>query len=195
MNVMVHYDAGMTLEPLGPAVFQVPFLDEAETDAILRQARRAPRWQAAPTRKRAQGTTSLREDVRLAHEMKESEAPAVFAGFAQLVRARAASLAALLSINDFEVSELRLVRYDEGGYFKVHTDTSGDDRRRIAVVIYLNDDFDGGATIFPLLGCRSVPRKGRGVVFPAEKLHRGDVVTGGSKYILVLWLLDPASPE
>jgi hypothetical protein len=179
------------LDAIGAGVFQFPCLTGDEADRILVAAKQLADWTAAPVRSRAPDSSKLREDVRQAWEITQAVAPDVFVSFDGLVRARARALGAQLALGDFDVSELRLVRYDPGGFFKVHTDTSGSDGRRIAIVIYLNDDFEGGATIFPLLGCRSVPRKGDAVAFPAERLHRGDVVTSGSKYILVCWLIDP----
>jgi hypothetical protein len=179
----------MPLDPLGPGVFRFTCLSHAEADEILIHVKTLSGWEVAPVRRRDH--TMAARDVRLAWEIKESVMPDAFSPFAGTARARLAALAESMCVEDFELSDLRLVRYDEGGFFKVHSDTGGDDRRRFAVVTYLNDDFGGGATVFPLLGCRSMPEKGKGVVFPAERLHRGDVVTGGSKYILVAWLLHP----
>jgi predicted 2-oxoglutarate/Fe(II)-dependent dioxygenase YbiX len=184
---------GPLLTPIGPNVFQFPCLDKTEAEEILHQVRPLTMWQAGPVRKKSSGS-SLREDVRLAWEIREGDAPEAFAGFEQTIRGRAAIVGAQLTVGDLEVSEMRLMRYDEGGYFKVHTDMAPGVRRRFAIVIYLNDDFEGGATVFPLLGCKSLPQQGKALVFPAERLHRGDVVTGGSKFILVLWLLDPEAP-
>jgi hypothetical protein len=182
----------LALDPLAPNVFRFTCLDPAEADEVLHYIRTLSSWEAGPVRRGSRkAATAIRDDVRLAWEIKESAAPTAFSVFAQRIRARLFALVETLNVGRLEVSDLRLVRYDEGGFFKVHSDTTGDDRRRFAVVIYLNDDFGGGATIFPLLGCRSVPEKGRGVVFPAERLHRGDVVSGGTKFILVAWLLHP----
>jgi hypothetical protein len=177
------------LDPLGPGVFRFTCLTPAEADEILRHVSTLSEWEVAPIRRR--GNTTAVRDVRLAWEIKESVVPHAFSPFAGTARARLAALAEAMRVEAFDLSDLRLVRYDAGGFFKVHSDSGGDDRRRFAVVTYLNDDFEGGATVFPLLGCRSVPEKGKGVVFPAERLHRGDVVTGGTKYILVAWLLHP----
>ena len=179
------------LDEIAPTVFQFPCLSEAEADEIHARLRRAATWEPAPIRKRAPNTTRLREDLRVSWEIREHAAPDLFSHFERTVRARAAALATELAIGAFEVSEIRALRYDEGGFFKVHTDTTGQDGRRFAIVIYLNDDFEGGATVFPLLGCRSTPKKGKGLVFPTDRLHRGDVVTSGTKYILVLWLMTP----
>jgi predicted 2-oxoglutarate/Fe(II)-dependent dioxygenase YbiX len=179
------------LHELGRGIYQCSFFDEEEADRILEQVRTLTVWRAAPVRSMKSNASRLREDVRLASELKQDDEPEAFRAFDAKARDRATSIGRQLSLGDFEISELRLVRYDEGGFFNVHSDKGVGDRRRMALVVYLNDDFQGGATVFPLMACRSIPRKGKGVVFPADRLHRGDVVTGGTKYILVMWLLDP----
>jgi hypothetical protein len=179
------------LDPIGPGVFRFTCLDVTEADEIVREVSQLSVWEAGPVG-RGKGTARVvLDDVRLAWEIRESAAPNAFNKFERRVRDRLRVVARALDAGPLDLSDLRLVRYDEGGFFKVHSDTTGDDRRRFAVVVYLNDDFGGGATVFPLLGCRSVPEKGKGVVFPAERLHRGDVVKEGTKYILVTWLLHP----
>ena len=49
-------------------------------------------------------------------------------------------------------------------------------------MIYLNDDFEGGATI--LSGISVKPRRGMALVFIHELLHEGAPVTKGRKYVL-----------
>jgi Rps23 Pro-64 3,4-dihydroxylase Tpa1-like proline 4-hydroxylase len=181
------------LEEIAPTVFQCQCLNEIEADGILREVRQVSKWEAGPIRTTSTHEPSYRDDVRLAWEIREDVSPEVFASFRDTVRGRVTAMAAQLSDTPLELADLRLVRYDEGGFFKVHLDAGRGDRRRFAIVIYLNDDFDGGNTIFPLLGIRSAPRKGKAVVFSTERLHRGDVVTGGRKFILVTWLLTPAA--
>jgi hypothetical protein len=58
-------------------------------------------------------------------------------------------------------------------------------------MVYLNDDFDGGATSFSDDGfgfpggmLRITPAKGMGLLFHHPILHRGDPVTTGRKYVL-----------
>lgn len=178
------------LEPLGQGVFQCVCLDDEESREVLTRAKETIHWDSALVRQGYTGVDHARDDLRRAMEVREEQHPEVFEPFKERLRTLAASIATQVTHDPLELSPVRFVRYSEGGFFKVHSDTSGTDRRRFAIVIYLNDDFEGGATVFPLLGSRSVPKQGMGVVFPANRLHRGDVVTRGSKYILVMWLLD-----
>ena len=95
-------------------------------------------------------------------------------------------------------TEFRVCKYTEGHSFGVHVDLSkrvGDQRSRYTLMIYLNDDFEGGATEFlvsqiiePLVVTRTiVPAQGAVLLFPqdADDLpHRGTEVLLGTKYIL-----------
>ena len=91
-------------------------------------------------------------------------------------------------------SELHIVRYRTGQFFKAHTDSGdygdGTARRYFTVVCYLNENLQGGGTSFPDTSFTALPRQGRAVVFPADYLHQGDEILGGTKYIAVTWLID-----
>ena len=88
------------------------------------------------------------------------------------------------------VEPLPLMKYAPGDYFDWHTDlTSGFDTQRTATMImYLNDDFEGGFTCFQHLDLRIRPKRGSALVYyytPAEPLiHRGEAVISGTKFIL-----------
>jgi 2OG-Fe(II) oxygenase superfamily len=91
---------------------------------------------------------------------------------------------------------LRLYRYDVGQQFDWHLD--GYFERRIGersfftFMIYLNDDFEGGATSFrngrggaSIDGALQVtPRRGMALLFHHPIWHRGDPVIAGRKYVL-----------
>jgi 2OG-Fe(II) oxygenase superfamily len=87
------------------------------------------------------------------------------------------------------LSHLNLVKYSQGGYFKKHFDESylvGDSSAETTVIVYLNDDFDGGCTSF--YDCDRVvthiPKQGDILMFDHEHMHEGHVVTQGTKYII-----------
>ena len=68
--------------------------------------------------------------------------------------------------------QLQVVRYRTGGRFGDHHDAFFDEKmnrsggpRRATLLVYLNDDFDGGDTVFERIGIRIRPRKGKGVFF------------------------------
>ena len=91
---------------------------------------------------------------------------------------------------------LRLYRYDVGQQFDWHRDGSFErpngERSHFTFMVYLNDDFEGGATSFSDDGfgfgvsgmLRITPAKGMGLLFHHPIVHRGDPVTAGRKYVL-----------
>ena len=62
------------------------------------------------------------------------------------------------------------------------------ERSQLTVMVYLNDDFTGGATRFYHLD-RTVrlsvqPERGTALVFVHRQLHEGSAVESGRKYVL-----------
>jgi len=70
--------------------------------------------------------------------------------------------------------------------------------RICTVILYLNDDYEGGATRFPRIGRRVRPEKGKAVVFPnltadgsrpdPLALHAGEPVRRGEKWLSNQWI-------
>jgi hypothetical protein len=91
-----------------------------------------------------------------------------------------------------EFGEAEIVHYPENGVFIPHSDANKVKPYRAAsVVLYLNDDFEGGETHFPDLDCSCKPKTGNVLVFPSHLLHGGQPVVKGEKYIIVLWAFYP----
>lgn len=104
--------------------------------------------------------------------------------------------------------DVQVVRYGVKGKYDPHFDGTecGDDvgikcfenQRLATVLIYLNDDFEGGHTRFPNLGISITPKKGSAVFFWVadqsnklvyqETLHGGDPVLSGEKWIATQWI-------
>jgi len=87
---------------------------------------------------------------------------------------------------------LRLYRYDVGQQFDWHKDgfferTDGE-RSFFTLMVYLNDDFEGGGTSFSDTSIggmlRITPKTGMALLFHHPILHRDDPVTAGRKYVL-----------
>ncbi len=95
----------------------------------------------------------------------------------------------------------RSYRYEPGQYFYWHQDGSfrrNDwERSLMSVILYLNDDFEGGHTDFDgrytemidealdgQVSASVAPRRGRALVFLHPLLHQGAPVTLGRKYVL-----------
>jgi prolyl 4-hydroxylase len=105
---------------------------------------------------------------------------------------------------------LQVVKYDPGGFYNDHHDACCDDdskcnefiqnggQRVLTILIYLNDDFEGGATKFSTIVKDIKPPKYGGVIFRpladnSEQchplaLHKGTPVNSGTKYICNLWI-------
>lgn len=89
---------------------------------------------------------------------------------------------------------LQLVRYKEGEQFKAHRD--GHDRH-YTINIYLNDEFVGGETSFPLIQQSVKPETGKAVIWRnltdtdrvvKDSLHQGCAIVSGTKFICTQWI-------
>lgn len=85
---------------------------------------------------------------------------------------------------------------NEGDHYSAHTDLGNEGfsgLRKISVVVFLNDDFEGGdLEIFTSdvpITVKAV--KGNAVVFPSYLLHSVKPVTKGSRQTLVTWYHGP----
>jgi predicted 2-oxoglutarate/Fe(II)-dependent dioxygenase YbiX len=83
---------------------------------------------------------------------------------------------------------LRIYRYKEGQRFGVHQDQSyvkdNECRSLLTFMVYLNDDFEGGATSFPDRSLDVAPVTGKALLFQHAILHAGARVTRGTKLVL-----------
>ena len=79
-------------------------------------------------------------------------------------------------------------RYRAGQRFQPHFDgayvRNERERSEITLLLYLNDGFVGGATLFNRLDLRVVPKTGMALLFEHMILHEGCAVLGGTKYVL-----------
>lgn len=107
---------------------------------------------------------------------------------------------AVPTIGNLKLEGWQLVKYNVGEEFKAHFDALNKENDRLfTTVIYLNDNFEGGATEFPTTGDVIHPKQGKLVIWKnliagksnPKALHSGNPVTKGTKYILVSWFLQP----
>ena len=81
-----------------------------------------------------------------------------------------------------------LVKYNTGGFYIAHKDTGiGLEYRLLTIIIYLNENFDGGETCISELGKDIRPKTGHILIFPSNMLHEGKAVNEGNKFILLTW--------
>lgn len=116
----------------------------------------------------------------------------------------------IMGINREKFEDLQVVKYNLTQEYKEHYDACvGEEdvckefllnggQRYATIIIYLNDDFEGGETYFPNLKQKVKPKKGNAVLFfglkndnitpRLESLHAGLTVTKGIKYICNKWI-------
>lgn len=80
----------------------------------------------------------------------------------------------------------RFYRYEPGQRFKKHKDGSyvrnETEASRFTLMLYLNDDFEGGETSFEKRIIR--PEKGQALIFEHGLKHAGEPIVSGVKYVL-----------
>ncbi len=105
-----------------------------------------------------------------------------------------------IEVWDSEVPQL--LKYNVGGHYKPHIDgrsiwiaPNGDKiwrkstDRDLSMVLFLNDEFEGGEFVFPDLHIQVKPKPGLLVCFPSDQnyLHGVAPVTKGTRYSIVTW--------
>ncbi len=117
----------------------------------------------------------------------------------QLVRYAFGELAQFFAktMRGFETPQV--LRYRQGGYYKPHSDADSwqADKQRwtrvldrdLSLLIYLDDNYDGGELVFPNFDFRLRPRAGMIVGFPSDYryLHGAMPVTRGIRHAIVSW--------
>ena len=80
------------------------------------------------------------------------------------------------------------MRYSEGEYFGIHTDSpfvaQDGAITKLSLVLYLNDDYTGGETVFPDLALEIKPEVGKILLFPPILRHMSKPISHGAKYII-----------
>ena len=105
----------------------------------------------------------------------------------------------------------RFYRYDPGQRFKRHRDGAvggpSGQRSKLTFLIYLNDGYEGGETVFTdyrfeddvavRRDIRIEGKTGMGLFFRHERMHEASPIVSGRKYVLrtdVLYNIDPDTP-
>ena len=122
----------------------------------------------------------------------------------------------LVGLPDSHGELIDVIRYQIGQAYRPHWDwfapeSSGGEQRiqrsgqRVTTVImYLNDDLEGGATVFSRIGLTVRPRKGSALFFcnvddqgrvSRLTLHEGAPVLAGEKWIATRWFCDRAQTQ
>lgn len=170
---------------LAPRIWVVQMLSTQESVSVVDILRSITNWAPATVRGVADDKV-VKRDVRCCSTISAKYCPTIGPLISRSLEQIAAKLE--IDLGQMQLSSTTFVRYDSGGFYVDHTDSGPSLPRLYSVVTYLNDEFVGGDTVFPLKGIRVKPVPGQAVVFPSDELHRGDIVRGGIKYIATNWL-------
>ena len=102
--------------------------------------------------------------------------------------------------------KIAITKISKGGYYKEHFDAKSEDhfqkdksfsQRKYSMIIYLNDDFIGGETVFPKKDISVKPLQGRLLLFSNMfnetnyvhpfSSHLSNKIVEGEKWILSIW--------
>jgi Rps23 Pro-64 3,4-dihydroxylase Tpa1-like proline 4-hydroxylase len=93
-----------------------------------------------------------------------------------------------------EPTTAEIIHYHPGGFFKPHRDSypnSETSRRVLTLILYLNDNFTGGRTLFQELEHTETPAAGSCLIFHSRLVHSGEAIQSGSKIAVVGMLAKP----
>ena len=82
-----------------------------------------------------------------------------------------------------------LLRYNQGGFYTIHTDNYKDRPRTVAMSLMLNDNYDGGEIAFFEREHIIKPSAGSVVIFPANFMYPHEImpVLSGTRYAIITW--------
>lgn len=93
-------------------------------------------------------------------------------------------------------NQAEFLMYDIKGKYETHVDTfhtRSDETRKLTILAFLNDDFEGGKFYLSVEHNRIYPAQGKGtvIVFPSFMPHGVELVTKGMRYSIVTWMVGP----
>jgi len=124
--------------------------------------------------------------------------------------AKLSNITATITKKPVENQEMtQVAMYETGGRFGAHFDACNSDdkiycnevnknagERKATLLIYLNDNFEGGETEFTEINLKIKPKKGKGIYFINVddneviyqlSMHKGNEITKGEKWIATKW--------
>jgi hypothetical protein len=93
-------------------------------------------------------------------------------------------------------NQSEFLMYDMHGKYETHVDTfhqHSTETRKLTVLVFLNDDFEGGRFYIANGHERMYPEQSKGsvVIFPSFMPHGVEPVTKGIRYSIVTWMVGP----
>lgn len=114
-----------------------------------------------------------------------------------------AYISKLYHTNEVYLDYWDLVKWPEGESMEFHADAVRPDLtdhdycgwRTYSVILYLNQDYEGGETVFRDMNQNYRGETGKGLIFPAtyDYTHGVNEVAKGTRYTIALWFTDHPS--
>jgi Rps23 Pro-64 3,4-dihydroxylase Tpa1-like proline 4-hydroxylase len=88
-------------------------------------------------------------------------------------------------------SGYELLRYQEGDFYKEHTDSYVSNPRHVSCSFLLNDDYEGGEFAFLNREFKIKAKKGSVIMFPSNFMFPHEIlpVIKGTRYSIITWLI------
>jgi hypothetical protein len=179
-------------------VVSVRFYEPDECKKIVDGIKELDGWNAALIREAQEGgdyNIVARSDVRSASTLNSPDVQSLYDEFEQKLDSLVKPLIRQLWKLDLtNHSGTHLLKYETADHYIPHLDTGlGFEGRYFSVVCYLNDDFEGGRTLFPTLDCAVMPQAGQAILFPSNYLHGSEPIISGRKFVFVSWVDGPVT--
>ena len=98
-------------------------------------------------------------------------------------------------LNDIEILNTELLKYEAGNFYKPHIDDSAQTPRTLLLIINLNDDYVGGELFFMDEKNENAEnifelKKGDAIIFPSNFLYPHGIfpIISGKRYSVITWL-------
>jgi len=93
-------------------------------------------------------------------------------------------------------NQSEFLMYDVKGKYETHVDTfhqHSNETRKLTILVFLNDDFEGGKFYIQNGHQRTYPeqKKGTVLIFPSFMPHGVEPITKGVRYSIVTWMVGP----
>jgi predicted 2-oxoglutarate/Fe(II)-dependent dioxygenase YbiX len=93
-------------------------------------------------------------------------------------------------------NQSEFLMYDVKGKYETHVDTfhaHSNEIRKLTILVFLNDDFEGGKFYIQNSHERTYPeqKKGTVLIFPSFMPHGVEPITKGVRYSIVTWMVGP----
>ncbi|MHA7872184.1 MAG: prolyl hydroxylase family protein [Hyphococcus sp.] len=190
-----------------PGLFVIQnYLDPSWCDALRKECDAIESERHPVGVRREDGSIeSILDDARISESIRPSQLKTDITSVVRQSFQTAVAQHFQVELEWFETPEI--LRYREGGQYSIHadadiwtTETKSWTRvldRDLSLLLYINDEFEGGRLIFPNCGFTIVPRRGLLVAFPSDwrYIHGAYPVTKGIRYAIVSWAAVRGGPR